>query len=134
MFCKKRFLRTFAKFTGKHLWQSLFFDKVAVVSQQDSDSNVFLWILWNFQQHHFLQNTSGGCLCIYNFAPNEVQVTLRKISKFHLISCVGNFVETPKLCFGQNVRFHQLVKLVKKVKLRHFTQCKLEGIKLIFWQ
>ena len=29
MFCKKGFLRKFAKFTGKHLRQSLFFNKVA---------------------------------------------------------------------------------------------------------
>ena len=27
--CEKRVLRNFAKFTGKHLWQSLFFNKVA---------------------------------------------------------------------------------------------------------
>ena len=27
--CKKGALRNFAKFTGKHLWQSLFFNKVA---------------------------------------------------------------------------------------------------------
>ena len=29
VFCKKRVLRNFAKFTGKHLCQSLFFNKVA---------------------------------------------------------------------------------------------------------
>ena len=29
IFCKKCFLRNFAKFTGKHLCQSLFFIKVA---------------------------------------------------------------------------------------------------------
>ena len=29
MFCKKSFPRNFAKFTGKHLRQSLFFDKVS---------------------------------------------------------------------------------------------------------
>ena len=29
MFCKKDVLRNFAKFTGKHLCQSLFFNKVA---------------------------------------------------------------------------------------------------------
>ena len=29
MYCKKGVLRNFAKFTGKHLCQSLFFDKVA---------------------------------------------------------------------------------------------------------
>ena len=31
VFCKKGILRNFAKFTGKHLCQSLFFDKVAVL-------------------------------------------------------------------------------------------------------
>ena len=30
VFCKKGVLRNFAKFTGKHLCQSLFFNKVAV--------------------------------------------------------------------------------------------------------
>ena len=30
VFCKKGVLRNFKKFTGKHLWQSLFFNKVAV--------------------------------------------------------------------------------------------------------
>ena len=29
LFCKKGVLKNFAKFTGKHLWQSLFFNKVA---------------------------------------------------------------------------------------------------------
>ena len=29
LFCRKGALRNFAKFTGKHLYQSLFFDKVA---------------------------------------------------------------------------------------------------------
>ena len=29
LFCKKNILRNFAKFTGKHLRQSLFFNKVA---------------------------------------------------------------------------------------------------------
>ena len=31
VFCKKGFLRNFAKFTGKHLCQRLFFNKVAVL-------------------------------------------------------------------------------------------------------
>ena len=31
MFCKKGVLRNFAKFTGKHLCQSLFLNKVAVL-------------------------------------------------------------------------------------------------------
>ena len=38
VFCKKSVLRNFAKFTGKHLYQSLFFNKVA----GDSGIGVFL--------------------------------------------------------------------------------------------
>ena len=32
VFYVKRFFRNFTKFTGKHLWQSLFFNKVADLS------------------------------------------------------------------------------------------------------
>ena len=42
MFCKKGVLRNFAKFTGKHLCLSFFFNKVS------GDTGVFLWILQNF--------------------------------------------------------------------------------------
>ena len=47
----KRCLKNFAKFTGKHLCQSLFFNKVAglnclqVYWKRDSGTGVFLWIL-----------------------------------------------------------------------------------------
>ena len=44
VFCKKKCsYRNFIKFAGKHLCQSLFFNKVA-----DLRSGNFLWILWNF--------------------------------------------------------------------------------------
>ena len=42
-------LKNFAKFTGKHLFQSLFFNK-------DSGTGVFQWILQNFKDHLFLIN------------------------------------------------------------------------------
>ena len=50
---RKGVLRNFAKFTWKHLCQSLFFDKVARLSLQlylkrDSGTGVFTWILQNF--------------------------------------------------------------------------------------
>ena len=46
--------------------QILFFNKVAglrpaTLLKKASGTGVFLWILWNFQEHIFLQNTSGGC-------------------------------------------------------------------------
>ena len=52
VFCKRAVSRNFAKFTGKHLCQSLFFNKVAGFSLQfyekgDCSRGVFLWILWN---------------------------------------------------------------------------------------
>ena len=51
-FRRKHILRNFAKFTGKHLCQSVFLNK-------SSD------LLRNFQEHLFLKNTSGGCFCSF---------------------------------------------------------------------
>ena len=50
---KKGVLRNFTKFTGKHLCQSLLFNRVAglkpaTLVKKDSGTGVFLWILWNF--------------------------------------------------------------------------------------
>ena len=47
VFCKKDVLSNFAKFTGKHLCQSLFFNKVAglrpaTLLKRDSGTSVFL--------------------------------------------------------------------------------------------
>ena len=65
VFCKKGALRNFAKFTVKHLCQSLFFNKVAGLRRQlywkrDSGTGLFLRILRNFEEHLFSKNTSGG--------------------------------------------------------------------------
>ena len=49
VFCKEGALRNFAKFTGKHLCQSLFFNTVAGLSL------------------YFLQNTSGGCFRVFSW-------------------------------------------------------------------
>ena len=63
---RKGVLRNFTKFTGKHLCQRLFFNKVAglspttlvkkrlwpqaynFVKKRDSGTGAFLWTLWNF--------------------------------------------------------------------------------------
>ena len=45
VFCREGVLRNLAKLTGKHLCQSLFFDKVA---------GLFLWILRNFDEHLYI--------------------------------------------------------------------------------
>ena len=64
LFHTRLVLRNFAKFTGKHLCQSLFFNKVAATGLQlylkrDSGTSVFLWVLQNFSEH-LLQNISSG--------------------------------------------------------------------------
>ena len=56
LFCKKSVLRNFAKSTGKHLCQSLLFNKETL-------AQVFPVKFTNFWEHLLLQNTSGGCFC-----------------------------------------------------------------------
>ena len=68
VFCKKEVLENFAKFKGKHLCQSLFFNKVADLRpahllKKKLLHRCFLWILQNFSEHLLLQNASGGCVC-----------------------------------------------------------------------
>ena len=63
---KKDVLRNFSKSAEKKLWQSLFFNNVSGLRQQlyqkrDSGAAVFLRIFWNFWEHLFPENTSGGC-------------------------------------------------------------------------
>ena len=59
---KEGVLKNFAKFTGNHLCQSLLFRQACNFIKKDSGTGVFLWILRNFLEHLFLQNTSSGCL------------------------------------------------------------------------
>ena len=65
MFCKKGALKKFAKFTRKHLCQSLFFNGVALLKMR-------LWhrcfpvTFARFLRTPFLKNTSGGCFCTLN--------------------------------------------------------------------
>ena len=68
-FCKKGVLRSFTKFTWKHLCWSLFLNKVSGIRPQtplkrDSNRGVFRWILWNVLRTPFLQNPSGSCFFI----------------------------------------------------------------------
>ena len=69
MFHKKGVLKNFAKFTGKYLCRSLFFNKVkslkpATLLKRDSGTGVFLWNWWNFQDYLFDRTPPGDCFCI----------------------------------------------------------------------
>ena len=65
MFCKKGVLGKFAKFTGRRLCQSLFFNKVTdlmpATLKKRSWHRCFPLNFVKFLRIPFLQNTSGGC-------------------------------------------------------------------------
>ena len=96
MFCKKGVFRNFAKLAGKHLCQSLFFNKAAGLQlywKRDSGTGVFLWILWNFLVHFFLQNTSGDCFLISILMVHRVVSSSSKQSQLLVVrvSCSDKF-------------------------------------------
>ena len=67
---EKGVLRNFIKLTGKHLCQSLFFNKVAL--KKESLTQVFFCEFVTFLRTPFLQNTSGGCF--YNTTETRFDV------------------------------------------------------------
>ena len=62
-----------------------FLIKLQLYEKRDFGTGVFLWILRNFSEHLFLQNTSGGCFCIC-ILPNAIMNT---VSSFRSISTLG---------------------------------------------
>ena len=64
--CQKSVFKKFVKYTGKHLFQSLFFNKVAdirpaTLSKKRLWHRCFPASYAKFLRTTFLQNTSGGC-------------------------------------------------------------------------
>ena len=62
VFCKKGVLRNFAKFTGKYLCESLFFNRPATLLKKRLWNRCFLVNFAKFLRTPFLQNTSGPLL------------------------------------------------------------------------
>ena len=60
LFYKKGVYKDFAKFTGKHLCRSIFFNKI----EKDTPTHLFSVNLAKFLKTPFFQNTSGDCFCI----------------------------------------------------------------------
>ena len=63
---KRVALKNFAKFTGKHLCRSLFFNKVAKPATLLKKTLRYRYFPVNFAKFlsvTFLQNTSGNCFC-----------------------------------------------------------------------
>ena len=76
VFCEKGTLRNFVKFTGKHLCQSLLFNKVSGLRPATSLTKK-LWyrcfpvIFAKFLRKSFLQNTSGRLLLLLEYLTFE---------------------------------------------------------------
>ena len=86
-FVKKGVLRKFAKFTGKHLCQKVFFDKVAglpesLFRQRVSGTGVFLWILRNIWEHLSYRTPPDDCFCFFwqYYQPWTNLITIEKSS------------------------------------------------------
>ena len=99
---KKGVLKNFPKFTGKHLCQSLFFNKVAglrpaTLLKRDSGADVFLWILRNFYEHFFYRTRrmtayvySKWVINLENFSLNSFHKVQRYITKNIIITIFTN--------------------------------------------
>ena len=83
VFCEKDVLRNFIKFTGKHLCQSLFFNKVAnlrpATYQKRDWHRCFPVNFAKFHRTPFLQNTSGRLLPLYCFF---IAITIFSLTTF----------------------------------------------------
>ena len=95
---KKGVLKNFAKCTGKHLHQSLFFFKVAALRP----ATLLKKRLWhggfpvnfaNFSRTPFLQNTSGRLLLIVGHLPREFPTC--KVSYWLRCKRNGSFIFNP---------------------------------------
>ena len=68
VFWQKGILKNFAKFTGKHLYGSLFFDKVTAcncnfIKKGDSINLFSCEFCEIFKEHLFYRTSANGCFC-----------------------------------------------------------------------
>ena len=84
---KKDIIKDFAKFTGKHLRWSIFFNKVESLKpetllKRDSNPGAFLWILRLCLPKHFLffRTTPGDCFWIVTLRYVKVLLSLSMLS------------------------------------------------------
>ena len=45
--------------------------RTAIALQRDSNTNTFLWILWNFEEHLFWRTSANRCFCTSNHNVNN---------------------------------------------------------------
>ena len=100
---KNSVLRNFTKFTGKHLCQILFFYRVAglrpaTLLKRDSGTSVFLWILWNFQEHLFYRTPWWCSICNIPSSPPNWAWFWSHLCHFYYVTSYCSFA-TDSLSF-----------------------------------
>ena len=108
VFCKKGVLRNFTKFTGKHLCQSLFFNKVAglraaTLLKKRLGQRCFPVNFAKFLKTLFLQNTSVWLLLMSSIFELWSELSLYKKGSFPLRISSVNVSKSTRNC--GSVRF-----------------------------
>ena len=108
--CKKGVPKDFEKFTGKHLCQSLFFNKIAGL-RPAMLLKKRLWLrcfpvnFAKFLRTPYLQNISGGCICLpatprgihiecslYQILNSQTFLKCYKVRKYYVQNCLRIFL------------------------------------------
>ena len=116
VFCKKGVLRNFAKFTGKHLCQGLFLNRVAGLSPATLLKQRLCHRCFPVNFAKFLRtNTSGGCFCQFTFIFCEhVQGAVRHVE--NLIKIYSFLKESEFM--SCRIIFHKEIKQTKILSKR----------------
>ena len=132
-FCEKGVLRNFAKFLRKHFCPSLFFNKVAGASlfnkvagaaynfiEKETLAQVFSC---EFLRTHFLQNTSGGCFCLFIRTLFNIyqKYEIRTISKKLFLNI--KFLLYKKHFFSSYIKNSVNAFLLRLIFIAHFWYC-----------
>ena len=102
VFCKNRVLRNFEKFTGKHLCQTLFFNKVGFIKKMTL-AQVFFCEFWRTSSQEISKNTFS-----YRTPPVVVSESSLVISLFRHIWSGGSQILITILCITELYKFHYL--------------------------
>ena len=112
VFCKKGVLRIFAKFTGKHLWQRLLFNKVAglwppTLLQKSLWHRCFPVNLRNFYEHLFYRTAPDYCFSLKNLP----------FTRPHILKTMIFYSFFVKLCYAYifSLQFFLFLKILHLV-------------------
>ena len=116
------FIKVFAKFAGKHLYQVLFF--AANLIKKDTQAQVFpVNFAKIFIKHLSLQNTSGGCFYIIENAEKKLPDIARFFHKQHF--CKQLQVEKYQAKSKQHPETELTLKFISSLHVRYHSKIEL---------